>query len=484
MNKRKFDTEVQRLKYTALMEVAKLAWEDRLADSYYEIPKKVISGTEPTTRCCVYKERAIFQERVKMAMGGYEDNPNVIQVIDIACDECPIEKVRVTENCRGCIAHRCALACKKDAISFVDRRCHIDPSKCVGCGSCARACPYGAIVEFSRPCERSCKVNAIKMGSDRKAQINNDKCISCGACVYQCPFGAVSDKSFIVDIIKDIKEAKATGHEVMAIIAPAIAAQFDYATIGQIITAIKQIGFQDVIEAALGADLVAWKEAKEIAENEKGFLTSSCCPGFVNYIEKHEPTLKGHISHNYSPMVEMGKFVKEMHPGCKTVFIGPCTAKKTEFTRENTKGYIDWVMTFEELQALIDSKNIEPSELEESPLNNASYFGRIFARSGGVSEAAVQALKEDGNPFVINAEICDGIEACKLALLKARMKKLDKNFIEGMACVNGCIGGAGCVTHAPKQKADIDKYGKKAMEQTIKGSIEILDMMNPGVLEK
>ncbi|MDD6466619.1 MAG: 4Fe-4S dicluster domain-containing protein [Erysipelotrichaceae bacterium] len=480
MKERKFDTDVQRLKYNALKEVAKLAWEDRLQEGYYEIPKKVISGKTPTMRCCVYKERAIFTERVKMAMGGYEDNPNVIQVIDIACDECPVDQYKVTESCRGCIAHRCMNACPRGAISIVNQRAVIDQTKCVECGQCAKACPYQAIAHNQRPCEASCKVKAIHMDEDKKAEINYDKCISCGACVYQCPFGAVVDKSFIVDIIEMLKGSQNNdAYEMYAVIAPAIAAQFDYATIGQVITAIKQLGFKDVIEAALGADMVAWKESKELVE--KGFLTTSCCPAFVNYIHKHFPMMVEHISHNYSPMVEIGKYIKGMNPNSKVVFIGPCTAKKDELARSN--GYIDSVMTFEELQALIDSKEIEPSELTESPLNNASYYGRIFARSGGVAEAAVQALKEQGIDFEVKAEKCDGIEACRMALLKASKGVLPANFIEGMACVNGCIGGPACLTHAPKNKADIDKYGKLAKEQDIKGSLEIMQVLNPEAFE-
>ena len=475
MKERKFDTDVQRLKYLALREVAKLAWEDRLIDGYYEIPKKVISGNTPSMRCCVYKERAIFAERVKMAMGGYDDNPHVIQVIDIACDECPIDRYKVTETCRGCIAHRCMNACPRGAISFKDQRAVIDPKLCVACGKCAVACPYQAISNFVRPCERSCKVNAISMDENRKADINYDKCISCGACVYQCPFGAVVDKSYIVNIIKMLQECQKSGNDVYAVIAPAIAAQFDYASIGQIITAIKMLGFKDVIEAALAADMIAWKESQEIAE--KGFLTSSCCPAFFNYIHKHMPQMIEHISHNNSPMVEMGTILKKMDPNAKVVFIGPCTAKKTEVARSN--GNVDYVMTFEELQALIDSKDIEPSELAEAPLNNASYYGRIFARSGGVSEAAVQALKEMGSDFEIIAEKCSGIEACKMALLKASKGVLKANFIEGMACLNGCIGGPACLTHELKDMNSIDKYGKLAKEQNIKQSVDMLNMMNP-----
>ena len=183
-----------------------------------------------------------------------------------------------------------------------------------------------------------------------------------------------------------------------------------------------------------------------------------------------------HISHNLSPMAEIAKYIKETDPTGKVIFIGPCTAKKMEVKREPVNQYVDCVITFEELQALLDSRDIEPENLEESPLNNASYYGRIFARSGGVSDAVVQALKEKGQDFTVKAEACDGLEACKIALLKANKGILDANFIEGMACVGGCIGGAACVTHGPKDKNEVDKYGKLAKETGILDSIRILEL--------
>ncbi len=472
---RNFDTSVQLLKYQVLKEVSRLAFEGRLQEGYYEIPKTIIPGKKATMRCCVYKERAIVEERVHMAMGGDRDNPNVIEVIDIACDECPVHRVTVSDACRGCIAHRCQSVCPKDAIHIKDQHAIIDHDKCVACGRCASVCPYGAILEQVRPCERSCKAGAIKMDEDEKAHINNEKCVSCGACVYQCPFGAIVDKSYIVDAIEMIKGSDQNrNYKVYAVIAPAISSQFAYAKIGQIVTGIKKLGIHEVIEAALGADMTAYKESDELME--KGFLTSSCCPAFVDFIHKSFPQMVEHISHNLSPMAEIAKYIKETDPTGKVIFIGPCTAKKMEIKREPVNRYVDCVITFEELQALLDSRDIEPENLEESPLNNASYYGRIFARSGGVSDAVVQALKEKGKDFTVKAEACDGLEACKIALLKASKGILDANFIEGMACVGGCIGGAACVTHGPKDKSEVDKYGKLAKETGILDSIRILEL--------
>ncbi len=471
---RKFDTKVQHLKYKVLREVARQAWNDTLLDNILDIPKTLVPGNEPTMRCCVYKERAILAERVRIAMGGDKNNPNVIEVIDIACDECPVGGYEVTNACRGCLAHRCEDVCKKGAITFDNNHvAHIDKSKCVECGACAKVCPYTAIVSRKRPCQSACKIKAISMNEHKAASINNDKCTSCGACVYQCPFGAIMDKSYMVNVIDIIKKSEENKkYKVYAVVAPSISSQFTYAKLGQVISGLKKLGFFTVVEAALGADMVAMEESKEL--KEKGFLTSSCCPAFVSYIKSAFPALAEYISHNFSPMAMLAKYIKETSENAKVVFIGPCTAKKAEAQLESVKPYVDSVLTFEELQALFDSKDIDITALDEDVLDNASYYGRIFARSGGLSDAVAQAMKEQNIDFDLKPAVCDGIEACRMALLKKSKNVLDANFIEGMACIGGCIGGAGCLTHGEKNKSEVDKYGREAMEKTISDAVSIL----------
>ena len=471
---RKFDTKVQHLKYKVLREVARLAWEDKLLENIMDIPKKLVPGNEPTMRCCVYKERAILGERVKLAMGGDKNNPNVIEVIEIACDECPVGGYEVTNACRGCLAHRCEDVCKFGAISFDHQHvAHIDKSKCKECGACAKVCPYTAIVSRKRPCQNACKVKAISMNEQKAATIDNHKCIQCGACVYQCPFGAIMDKSYILNVIDIIKKSENNEkYKVYAMVAPSISSQFTYAKLGQVISGLKELGFFTVVEAALGADMVAQAESRELAE--KGLLTSSCCPAFVAYVKSAFPDLLKYVSHNLSPMATLAKYIKDTTPNAKIVFIGPCTAKKAEAQLEEVKPYIDAVMTFEELQALFDSKDIDITTLGEDVLDNASYFGRIFARSGGLSDAVAQGLKEQNLDFDLKAVPCDGIEACRMALLKLNKGILDGNFIEGMACIGGCIGGAGCLTHGEKNKAEVDKYGREAFEKTISDAVSQL----------
>jgi [FeFe] hydrogenase (group B1/B3) len=400
-------------------------------------------------------------------MGGDKENPNVIEVIETACDECPAAGYEVTDSCRGCLAHRCEDVCKRGAISFDHNHvAHIDKTKCVECGACAKVCPYSAIVNRKRPCQVACKVKAISIKENKAAEIDNEKCTACGACVYQCPFGAVTDKSFVLGAIDIIKKSEGgKNYNVYAIVAPSIASQFSYAKLGQVISGLKELGFNNVVEAALGADMVALAEARELSE--KGFLTSSCCPAFVRYIKTAFPDIEQHISHNASPMATLAKYIKEKDETAKVVFVGPCTAKKAEAQLDEVKPYVDVVITFEELQALFDSRDLDIASLEEKSLDNASCFGRIFARSGGLTAAAAQAIKEQGIDFEIKPIVCDGIESCRVALLKKSKNVLDANFVEGMACLGGCIGGAGCLTHGEKNKSEVDKYSTEAAGKSI-----------------
>ena len=467
MKKIPFDTKVQFTKYKVLREVAKYTFQGTLTENLLNIPRTISPGPKADMRCCIYKERAIVSEQVELAIQGVQKGQNIISVVGIACDECPAEGYTVTGDCRGCLAHRCKNVCPRGAISFGDNlKAVIDKTKCVNCGLCAQACSFSAIVNRRRPCISACKVNAITTGENMSAKILDDKCITCGACVYQCPFGAITDRSSIVQIIQQLKDPN---KHVYAIVAPSFAVQFDNAKVGQVVTGIKQLGFYQVVEAALGADMVAYAEAQELAE--KGELTSSCCPAFVRYIKLNYPELAEKISHNPSPMIALSRYLKSIDDKACTVFIGPCTAKKRE-ALEDEGGATDFVMTFEELQAVLSGKGIDITELEETQLDNASYFGRIFGRIGGLSEAAVQSLAEQNIQFEVKPEICGGIESIKKALLLMKKGANTFNFLEGMACMGGCVGGPCNLTHETRDKLDLDKFGRTATQQGILSSLE------------
>ncbi len=473
---RVFDTNVQLIKYKVLKEIIRRAYEGGLDDAYYEIPRLISPGPKAELRCCIYKERAIIQDRIKMAMGGNNDNPNVIEVIDIACDECPIDGIYVTPACRGCIVHNCKEVCPRDAITIVDKHATVDKDKCIECGKCTKACPYSAIILQHRPCMVSCKVKAITIDENKKAKINNDKCISCGACVYKCPFGAITDKSLVLNIIDILKKSENnTKYKVYAVVAPAIVSQCRFGRVTQVVTAIKMLGFYQVVEAALGADITLYHEAKEW--DEKRLMTTSCCPSFVSFVEKNFPELTKYVSSSVSPMITTARLIKHSDPTAKVVFIGPCSSKKMEFRLEKTGGAIDSVMSFEELQAFVDARNIDTTELEDSELNNASYYGRIFAKSGGITKGITDVAATLGveglNPIVMN-----GIEECRAALLRLRSNRATENFFEGMACEGGCLNGPLCITHSPRNVVDVDKYGNEAKEKTIFNSVKLYDLTN------
>ena len=469
-SKRIFDTAVQKLKYDVLKAIIRNEYEHCYDNIYIDIPKEISPGPKATMRCCIFKERAIVQERIKLALGGDKNNPNVVEVIDIACDECPIGGIFVTPACRGCIVHRCQEVCPRDAIQIIDHKAVVDKSKCIECGKCTQACPYGAIIHQKRPCVSSCKVKAITVGEDKKAAIDNKKCIACGACVYQCPFGAIVDKSMIMESIGILKDAEMKGTHVYAVIAPSIVSQFKYAKIEQVVTGIRKLGFHQVVEAALGADITLYHEAEEW--KEKGILTTSCCPSFVMFVEKNFPELAKYVSHSVSPMVEAAMLIKRTDPEGKVIFIGPCASKKLEYKLPKTQGAIDSVLSFEELQAFLDARNIDVGSLEETSLDNASFYGRIFAKSGGITQGIADVAKEMGvegvKPIAMN-----GIDECRAALTKLKFNKATENFFEGMACDGGCLNGALCLNHGPKNIVDVDKYGASAKEKTIENSVKL-----------
>ncbi len=470
---RKYENRVQKIKNEVYAKVSEYAFEDTLTNHVLAIPAELNQGPNASLRCCVYHERAVTAERVQMSMGGDALNPNIIEVLESACDQCMEHRFVVTEACRGCLAHRCQAACPKHAISFINNRAIIDYDKCIECGRCHSACPYNAISDVLRPCIRVCPTKAISIDENKKAVIDEKKCIRCGACVYSCPFGAMQDKSELLEVIDHLKKQK---KPIYAMIAPAIATQFEDVSLGQVVTALKNLGFKDVVEVALGADMVAIHEAEEFVEHieqDKGFMTTSCCPAFVRYVHQEFPEIANHISTTISPMVATARLIKSIDPDAAVVFVGPCIAKKEEELFWEGERCVDYVLTFEELIGIVRSRHIDVTALEASPLNNASYYGRNFATSGGVAKAVSQILKTKDTELSYDVLICNGIAECKKALTQAKLGRLGNVLIEGMACEGGCIKGPVTMQYGPIDRKKLENYCKEALEEKSEEAIDI-----------
>jgi iron only hydrogenase large subunit-like protein len=319
---------------------------------------------------------------------------------------------------------------------------------------CVAACPYKAIVKISVPCEDSCPVGAIKKDETGFASIDYDKCINCGRCTAACPFGAVHERSQIIDILKAMKSDK----KVIAMIAPSIIGQFP-GNIYQLKTAIINSGFDDVYEVAQGADITANTEAKEFTErmeNGQKFMTTSCCAGYNQLIKKHLPEIKPFVSDTKTPLYYTAEIVKKEHPDAITVFVSPCVAKRAEgYDNKN----VDYVMNYEELGALFIAKKIQIAELDEGKYTvEASKQARNFGYSGGVAESVKKSLKDEDSvkPCIVNGLNKDSIKQLKKYATDGVCEGC--NLIEVMCCEGGCIGGNATINNQKTAKKLIDNF--------------------------
>ncbi|WP_291856697.1 monomeric [FeFe] hydrogenase [Marinilabilia sp.] len=460
-----------------LARLTRLIKDDQLTEKIDRIPLEMAPKQKGAQRrCCVHKERAVIKYKSMPLLGFSPDdeqdeltplseyantalnrekpsNNSILTVVDEACTSCVKVNYVVSNLCRGCVARSCQMNCPKDTIIInAAGKAQIVEEDCISCGICHKACPYHAIIYVPVPCEEACPVGAIKKNEQGVEEIDEEKCIMCGRCINACPFGSIFEISQVIDVLNHIKK----GGQLTAMVAPALHGQYGVKP-GQVINAIKEVGFNHIAEVAEGAAITASEEAAEFrARQEEGcsLMTTSCCPSYVEAVNKHIPAMKKLVSETPSPMIFSARLAKERFPESKTVFIGPCVAKRKE---AKDSGVVDFVLTFEELDAIFEGMGIDVRKMpEEAELVNVSREARSFARSNGVTNA----VKKAGEDVFIKEIVINGLDKKSLNMLKAYARgKAPGNFIEVMACEGGCLSG-------PCSIAD-DRKGKKQFEESM-----------------
>ena len=489
MSFRGINTTVIQIRRQVFTEVARMAYANVKGEQanhlMRKIPYTIIPGEEGKLRKDIFLERAIVEERVRLAMGlptrrmdehnsvvsGLEDasiadkyyDPPLVNVIKFACNRCPEKLVKVSDLCQGCLAHPCMEVCPKKAITWESGRSTIDQDKCIKCGRCVTVCPYNAIVKTERPCAAACGMGAIHSDELGRAEIDYSKCVSCGQCLVNCPFGAIADKGQIYQLIQGFNR----GDRIYALVAPAFINQFpSLASTGKLKAALKAIGFCDVVEVAIGADLCTVDEAHDFLKEvpaELNFMATSCCPAWSMMAKTAFPDLAKNISMTMTPMVFTARMMKQADPEARMCFIGPCAAKKLEANRRSVRSDVDFVLTFEELQGMFEAKEIDLTQMEDDPdiRNAATAAGRGFAVAGGVAQAVVDIIHEQHPDMEIKVANAEGLRECRKLMNMAKAGKYNGYLLEGMACPGGCIAGAGTMLSLD-QAAKAVEFAKKA----------------------
>ena len=490
MSFRGINTTVIQIRRQVFTEVARMAYANVKGEQanhlMRKIPYTIIPGEEGKLRKDIFLERAIVEERVRLAMGlptrrmdehnsvvsGLEDasiadkyyDPPLVNVIKFACNRCPEKLVKVSDLCQGCLAHPCMEVCPKKAITWESGRSTIDQEKCIKCGRCVGVCPYNAIVKTERPCAAACGMGAIHSDELGRAEIDYSKCVSCGQCLVNCPFGAIADKGQIYQLIQGFNR----GDRIYALVAPAFINQFPGMTPSKLKEAMRQLGFADVAEVAIGADLCTIDEAKDFMEEVPAkipFMGTSCCPAWSVMAKKLFPQQAECISMAMTPMVLTARLIKKEKPNARICFIGPCAAKKLEASRRSVRSEVDFVLTFEELMGLFEAKAVNFADLPDNPedaFNSASADARGFAASGGVAQAVVNAIKKMDPDREVKVMSAQGLADCKKMMMMGKAGKYNGYLLEGMACPGGCIAGAGTLADPAKSVAMLKKYKNEA----------------------
>ena len=451
------------VRYKLLTQLVSMWKRNELREKIDSMPYEMYPRNQkPKGRCCIHKERAVIKyktmamlgftmqdeinemdtlskyvERMQERDGIHMEDGAILHVMDEACSSCVKSKYEVSNLCRGCVARPCYTSCPKGAVYYdKDDKAHIDHDKCISCGKCHQVCPYHAIIYMPVPCEEACPVKAISKDEYGVEHIDPEKCIYCGKCLNACPFGAIFDKCEVFDVLKEIEK----GEKVIAMVAPAVLAQFGK-PIEQVYGALKALGFSDVVEVAYGAEETIRREAEELKEKiEEGqpFMTTSCCPAYVNLAKKHIPEIVKYVSSTGSPMHYTAIYAKEKFgEECKTVFIAPCASKKAEGAADKN---VDYVWTFRELNAVIQGMGIDiESTMPYTPDEHASRDAHNFAKTTGVFTAVKNHIGDESLEGVVIADL----HKKNIAMLRAYAKtgKCPGKLVEVMSCPGGCITG-------------------------------------------
>lgn len=456
-----FTNNVMIVRHGLLAKLVRMWKDDRLVEDIDHLPNQLSPRKSKVRgRCCVYKERAVYKYKMMPLLGfDMEDEEdeltplsyyaaealkrkentkkNILCVMDEACSSCVQVNYEISNLCRGCVARSCMMNCPKDCIEFTkDGKAQINHEVCISCGLCMKYCPYHAINFIPVPCEEACPVGAISKDDWGVEHIDEDKCIYCGKCMNACPFGAIFEISQVFDILEHVRNPE---QKVVALVAPAIRSQYKE-KVEVVYGAIHKIGFDDVIEVAQGAMTTTENEAKELVHKlseGQPFMTTSCCPSYVEAVKKHVPELMKYVSDTRSPMYYTAGLAREKYPDAKLVFVGPCIGKRKEAL---SSPEVDYVMTFEEISAVFTGLDIEINHTDGykvAVVGDKDAQG--YAQAGGVAQAVLNKI---GTP-AITAQSVANIDRKTISLLKSWAKKGEApaQLLEVMACEDGCISG-------------------------------------------
>lgn len=452
-----------------LLHLSQLLATNQLEQEIDRIPLIMRPRKNENIRCCVHKDRAVLKYKI-MAMLGFNINDEsdeltslsqyveryysmsnssdkMMTVVDEACSACHTINYTVTNMCRACDSRSCQQSCPKDSIDFINGKASINHDTCVNCGLCMNNCAFHAIIYMPVPCEESCPVGAIQKTNEGIEIIDFDKCIYCGKCINACPFEAIVEKTELPKIFNNLQSEE----KCIALIAPAIAGQFK-ASFGKIRQSIKALGFDQVIEVAEGAEMTIAHELEDL-QNTDAFVTNSCCTAYNKLIELHVPELKNYQSKAKTPLQYIAEKIKNSQPNSRTVFIGPCISKRYEVYHDKN---VDYMMSFEELGAVLIAQNIEVAHCQDEELNpKINNTLRQFAVSGGLTANIKAGLPKT---FDFKPVVFSGINLGHVKQIKKFISQSEAyNFMEVMSCEEGCIGGCNAIAKPSIAKRQINQ---------------------------